>query len=267
MSMDNKAAASQNAQATQFATEATDEIAEIMNEIQSLQQSMAQAQAPRAPVAAVAAAPAPIPAAEADSGLLEEFEPTAGEASMEETLGGLTPEKEESKGPSLLEEALAADEEAQVKEAHTALEDHHNEVESLIEAEMAAEAGRAVAGNSDVQYDESTEAALDALDGVSPMDAAGDEPFEEEFSPPVRSSRKAPSKPSPVSEVESSPSAGGASDGALTMTLTGNMTLRLKYEFGGQEVSVKFEDHFLQLTLADGTEFKVPVGRKALKAA
>jgi len=49
---------------------------------------------------------------------------------------------------------------------------------------------------------------------------------------------------------------------SLTMSLTGSMTLRLKYEFAGQEVTVGFTDEFLKIELADGTEFKIPVGRE-----
>jgi len=49
---------------------------------------------------------------------------------------------------------------------------------------------------------------------------------------------------------------------SLTMSLTGSMTLRLKYEFAGQEVTVGFSDEFLKIELADGTEFKIPVGRQ-----
>jgi hypothetical protein len=64
--------------------------------------------------------------------------------------------------------------------------------------------------------------------------------------------------PAPQSGDESSPS--------LTMSLTGSMTLKLKYEFAGQEVTVGFTDEFLKIELADGTEFKIPVGRqKALR--
>lgn len=48
----------------------------------------------------------------------------------------------------------------------------------------------------------------------------------------------------------------------LSMTLQGSMTLRLKYEFAGQEVSVGFSDDFFRIELADGTEFKIPVGKQ-----
>ena len=38
------------------------------------------------------------------------------------------------------------------------------------------------------------------------------------------------------------------------------MTLKLKYECDGQEVSVGFSDNALMVQLADGTEFKIPAG-------
>ncbi len=50
--------------------------------------------------------------------------------------------------------------------------------------------------------------------------------------------------------------------GSVTMTLTGNMTLNLRYEFEGQEVCVGFEDQCLKVQLTDGTEFKIPMGKK-----
>jgi len=53
----------------------------------------------------------------------------------------------------------------------------------------------------------------------------------------------------------------GAPEGTLTMTLTGNMSLRLNYECDGQAVMVGFENGSLKVELADGTEFKIPVSR------
>jgi hypothetical protein len=64
-------------------------------------------------------------------------------------------------------------------------------------------------------------------------------------------------------EMSMSNNTGGNSDGSLTMTLTGNMTLKLKYEFEGQEVTVSFADQALSVKMTDGTEFKVPVSRLA----
>lgn len=56
-----------------------------------------------------------------------------------------------------------------------------------------------------------------------------------------------------------------SSDGELSLTLTGNMTLKLCYQFEGQEVRIGFKDQSLQVTLTDGTEFKIPVRAKHLK--
>lgn len=50
-------------------------------------------------------------------------------------------------------------------------------------------------------------------------------------------------------------------EGTLSMTLTGSMTLKLKYEYEGQEVLVGFQDGSLCIQLADGAEFKIPVSR------
>lgn len=48
-------------------------------------------------------------------------------------------------------------------------------------------------------------------------------------------------------------------EGSLTMSVNGTMTLKLKYEFEGHEVTIRFADHCLKVELADGTEFKIPV--------
>jgi hypothetical protein len=56
-------------------------------------------------------------------------------------------------------------------------------------------------------------------------------------------------------------------DGALTLTLKGDINLKLRYESGGQDVSVSFSDGFLHVELADGSEFKIPVGSSKRKAA
>ncbi|MGE4106164.1 MAG: hypothetical protein AB7F66_03050 [Bacteriovoracia bacterium] len=73
---------------------------------------------------------------------------------------------------------------------------------------------------------------------------------------PVRSKNveKRNRMPSVTTETES---------GTLTMNLTGNMTLKLTYEFEGQEVSVCFVDQCLKVELSDGSEFKIPVRRAA----
>lgn len=68
-----------------------------------------------------------------------------------------------------------------------------------------------------------------------------------------------------MKEMQSAYSTEKETDGSLTMTLTGNMTLKLKYAYGGHEVVVGFNEQFLVVQMADGTEFKVPVGRPTLK--
>ena len=54
-------------------------------------------------------------------------------------------------------------------------------------------------------------------------------------------------------------------NGELTINLTGNMTLRLKYQYEGQDVIIGFKNHSLQVRMSDGTEFKIPVRRRNLK--
>lgn len=64
-------------------------------------------------------------------------------------------------------------------------------------------------------------------------------------------------------EVFMSNPSSGDGDSALTLTLNGSMTLRLKYESDGQEVSITFVDNMLQIRLADGTEFKMPMNKQS----
>ena len=64
-----------------------------------------------------------------------------------------------------------------------------------------------------------------------------------------------------VNEEEIMPKEEQGSDGTLSLTLTGNMTLKLKYEFEGQDVIISFADQALCVKMSDGTEFKVPVAR------
>lgn len=207
------------------AASADDEIAEIMSEIQSLQESMAsteQAPAPatsrtKAPEAAVAAVAASDDSLDSLADELAEFRGGGDEPSMEETLGSMKDEEAPTGKTGLLDAAIE-------DEAHRRPQD---DVDTLIEAEMAAEAGR-------VTRRVEAEADFDSGEGIMPDFSA--------------QSQKA--------------------DGTLTMMLSGNMTLKLKYEYGDQEVTVSFAEQALRVQLSDGTEFKIPVGRGArLKAA
>lgn len=53
--------------------------------------------------------------------------------------------------------------------------------------------------------------------------------------------------------------------GSLSMTLTGSMSLKLRYEYEGEEVTIGFSDHSLMVQMTDGTEFKIPVNRSKKK--
>lgn len=55
------------------------------------------------------------------------------------------------------------------------------------------------------------------------------------------------------------PTVTSASDGTLTLSLSGNMTLKLAYAQNGQNVSIRFERECLYVNLDNGTEFKIPV--------
>ena len=47
--------------------------------------------------------------------------------------------------------------------------------------------------------------------------------------------------------------------GELSMTLSGSMSLKLKYEFGDQSVQIRFEDQCMKVELADGTELNMDI--------
>jgi hypothetical protein len=102
------------------------------------------------------------------------------------------------------------------------------------------------------------------VEGVAPaavMEAK--EPFVPKLVPEMPSVSRATFQPIAPRSQSSRP----GESGSLSMTLSGSMTLSLKYEMDGQEVTIGFDDSFLHLSLADGTEFKIPVGRSARKNA
>lgn len=166
-------------------TEKVDDIENIMQEIESLQKEMNATDKPSGdkPAASLSLVTAFRDGAneepEPDHSDLEEFQGSAGDASIEETLADV--KGEPSEGKSILDDVVADEEVTQ----------------------MGAK---------------KTGAALAAV-----------------------------------------PSEG---DACCEMTLSGNMTLKLKYAYEGQEVSIGFVDGALRVELTDGTEFKIPVGRK-----
>ncbi len=111
--------------------------------------------------------------------------------------------------------------------------------------------------------DESEAVAVDPEDSRAAAEAMAEamveEPIEEQVDEQVDE----------VEEEEESrmaqpqPGATAGNDGSLTLTVSGAMTLKLRYEGGGQDITIGFTDNSLSVTLADGTEFKVPVTRTA----
>ncbi len=64
-----------------------------------------------------------------------------------------------------------------------------------------------------------------------------------------------------IEDLAEDTSSASAEEGALSMTLTGKMALKLKYAFNGNEVSIRFQDESLVVSLTDGTELKIPLRR------
>jgi hypothetical protein len=52
-----------------------------------------------------------------------------------------------------------------------------------------------------------------------------------------------------------------AGENALSMTVTGQMSLKLDFQCEGQEVFVHFNSESIRVEFSDGTEFKIPVKR------
>jgi septal ring-binding cell division protein DamX len=77
--------------------------------------------------------------------------------------------------------------------------------------------------------------------------------------PQTQAQSAAPAQTTTATDNSDTPGASGT----LSMTLSGSMTLKLNYEFEGQTVTVGFADECLKISLADGTEFKIPVGSRS----
>lgn len=214
--------------------DAKDDIDQIMNEIEQLQQEIdtgapAVAQAPTLSVVPQATDVEEQVEVQPEEDALSEFRAAVGEeSSLEETLSEL---KDEGQGGSgLLDEVQALHEQVET-------ESHEAQFDSMTGAQEAADEITSVArNNQEVEH----------IASFGTPQANYETPKQETFM--------------------EKPTGSDSSEGSLTMTLTGNMSLKLRYEFEGQEVTVGFVDNFLQVTLADGTEFKVPVARaKALR--
>jgi hypothetical protein len=52
---------------------------------------------------------------------------------------------------------------------------------------------------------------------------------------------------------------GNSSDNSLSMTVTGQMSLKLNFEYEGEEVLVNFDSDKIHIQFSEGTEFKIPL--------
>lgn len=222
------------------ALDSLDEIDKIMNEIEELQQGMASPN-PAPAKARVAAVETPAEAVEEEESStgegpssIAEFQAGSGEVSMEETLSNL--KDDEPSGPNLIDQTIQAESEAEASASDT---DSDEESELL-------------------DQDEAT-----ALEEAIEAEEAEAEEFEEETEV-IENTAPPKARPRPVIPMRQKNVSGEAS-GSVAVTLSGNMTLKLSYEFEGQEVSISFDDGALQVELSDGTEFKIPVRRNHLR--
>ncbi|OFZ78936.1 MAG: hypothetical protein A2603_14640 [Bdellovibrionales bacterium RIFOXYD1_FULL_55_31] len=205
-----------------------DEIDKIMSEIEDLQKELASADS----------APAGTSAAD------EPHEPDL--KVIEGGEGGESGESEDEPSADAMGEFHASEGDVSMEETLGDLKEEEPSTGNSLLDQIGTEQATAA-------EESETNMSLDNVESDNAGDFSSDLETEEEVEQrPVRTS---------------APSRAGASEGALTMTLTGNMTLSLKYDFEGEEVIVGFTDHTLKVQLSDGTEFKIPVRRRGLKRA
>lgn len=70
-----------------------------------------------------------------------------------------------------------------------------------------------------------------------------------------------------VTPILETPMKKAREEGQMTLSVSGSMSLKLKFESGDQEVTVSFEGDSLKVSCNDGAEFKIPVGSGIRKAA
>jgi hypothetical protein len=130
---------------------------------------------------------------------------------------------------------------------------------SPVEAELTAE----TLSPSSTGSDSDMEATLASLKGDAGVRTLFDEdPTGPAVSVPAQTAAKPTPKPE-LKVVETTPASATVTrtdvPGELTMNLSGSMSLKLKYQFEGQEVFVSFADGTLLVELADGSEIKIPL--------
>jgi len=228
-----------------------------MSEIEELQQSMATAQAPTAAKAPPHSKPALVPVAVAapvahvveEPNVMEEFQGGSGEVSMEETLSNL--KDDEPSGPNLIDQAMEA--EAAREAAPAAV----TEGESATELEETPEEIQPEEPAAEAEAEAEQDELLDEAEAEALNDAVAEE--EQAVLEEIESAEQEEE----ITMAETPRRSGKHS--SVSLKLTGEMVLRLSYEFEGQEVTIGFSDGALRVELSDGTEFKIPVRRNSLR--
>lgn len=70
-----------------------------------------------------------------------------------------------------------------------------------------------------------------------------------------------------IEEPATGPTIQQAKTGVLEMTLTGEISLQLRYASGGQSAYISFEEGALRIELEDGAEFRIPFKPQARSQA
>ncbi len=220
---------------------AGDEIEDIMKEINEIQKDLVSNS--KKPDLKIVEKPAAV-----EEMSLNDFRGSSDEPGMEEMLGEIKdespPDAELTAGgdvETVVDEAVENDEEEDDDDDD---DDDAVETESEEQAEM----------NAAAEMEASTGEPGDELDQML-------EEAEAEAAAANKQQAKTPgkgfAKPMVAEEGEYD-----TEESALSMTLSGQMKLNLKYAFSGQEVTIRFEDGALKVELSDGTEFKVPVAAR-----
>jgi hypothetical protein len=223
--------------------ETQDEIEQIMSEIEELQQEMSTA------AASAVASPAPRAAAPA---------PAAEQGAAPPKLRAVPVPEAEAEAPTPVAEAALDGED--VMSEFKGGEDGPGMEETLANLKQEENPGRSLI--DDAIHASRTEASEDT-GAETNFEATAEAPGS--HADAHEGEIMAPTTQNPRYDESATPSAAEDAGGTLTMTLKGNMTLRLKYDFEGQEVVVAFSDHNLKIAMADGTEFKIPVGQGGKK--
>ncbi|MBY0471744.1 hypothetical protein K2X30_11310 [bacterium] len=222
--------------------ETQDEIEQIMSEIESLQKDMAEASSVESTPSVVSTSRA-TPAAEETPEVPE----------VDASIQALTGDDTESEpifavgGSDTPSNGSASSDEVPLEETLGSMKAEESETSIFDDEEDTSQAPAAHVGD---HISEEEEQLIREINEKVQMDS------------PVSPARKMPSSMEMDSDRVTAPNGSGGT-GALTLSLVGNMNLKLKYESEGHEVLISFADEALRVQLEDGTEFKIPMGRRA----